>query len=224
MGRAKMLTSTAARYLPIYVHIGSQHQLHVPPGEPPLRLGLLQDSAEDAETVVVLAEQDALSGAAPTPQDATGAMEQQRAAGNMEYRGLGVPAYRSYLNVLSYHRMLAIRQRAAALCAAAVGRDTLMSRREPARPAELCEDIAPPLELAAASGSVPPSRPQPSMPATAHPESSRSVLKPSIASLCMWKVPPRWACWGWRCELISVSVWEHRQEHPVVSPESGSNL
>ncbi|BDA42442.1 probable protein EDS1L at N-terminal half [Coccomyxa sp. Obi] len=167
MGRAKLLSSTAARYLPIYVHIGSQHQLHAPPGEPPLRPESLQNSAEDAETVVALAEQDAVPGAA---------LEQQRAPGNKGYSGLGVPAYRSYLNVLTYHRMFAIRRRAAALCAAAVGRDWLTSRREPAHPAELCENIAPRLEVAAVSGRVPPSRPQPPMPAPAHlgrPHSSR---------------------------------------------------
>lgn len=179
MGRAKMLSSTAARYLPIYVHIGSQHQLHAPPGEPPLRPESLQDSAEDAETVVALAQQDAASGAASASPDATGLLEQQQAPGRKGYNGLGVPAYRSYLNVLSYHRMFAIRQRAAALCAAAVGRDWLTSRRQPAGPAELCENIAPRLEAAAAGGRVPPSRPQPPTPAPAHPgrpQSTRSVL------------------------------------------------
>lgn len=223
VGRAKMLSSTAARYLPIYVHIGSQHQLHALPGEPPLRPESLQDSAEDAETVVALAQQDAVSGAASTSQDASGLLEQQQAPGNNWYSGLGVPAYRSYFNVLSYHRMFAIRQRAAALCAAAVGRDWPTPRREPARPAELCDNIAPRLEVAAASGRVPPSPPQPPIPAPVHPgrtQGSRSVLERINAYLCMGKyfhIGPG-ACW-----FLSPGV-ETLPGHPVVSAECGSNL
>ncbi|KAK9909436.1 hypothetical protein WJX75_002253 [Coccomyxa subellipsoidea] len=103
MGRAATFASTAARYLPIYMHIGSQHHLHAPPGEPPLRPSSRQNSAEDAETLAALEEQDGR---------------------------------------------------------AAVGREWLFAMREAARPAELCDDIAPVLDVAGASSRVPPSRPQ----------------------------------------------------------------
>ena len=163
MGRAATFASTAARYLPIYMHIGSQHHLHAPPGEPPLRPSSRQNSAEDAETLAALEEQDGRAGAASESAEAAlqaGSPEQQRASGDRSYLGLSVPAYRSYLSMLTYHRMFAMRRRAAALCAAAVGREWLFAMREAARPAELCDDIAPVLDVAEASSRVPPSRPQ----------------------------------------------------------------
>lgn len=79
------------------------------------------------------------------------------------------------MSVLTYHRMFAVRRRAAALCAAALGRVRLNGN---ARPAELCDDIAPRLDVAAACARVPPSRPQfsaPGLGVTGGQQSSRFV-------------------------------------------------
>lgn len=155
MGRASAFAGSAARYLPIYVHFGSQHHLHALPGEaPPLAPTPVQDSAEDAETLATLRQQGAETSGAPGGAISDGAPEPAQRGG---YLGaLAVQQYRSYVNVLTYHRMYAMRQRAAAHCAAALGPAWHSAR--PRAPAELCDGVAPPLDARAASARLPPAR------------------------------------------------------------------
>ena len=167
------LASTASRYLPIYVHFGSQHQLHAlheVVAQPPISsdaeaeegadiLAALQQEQEQEHDVDAAHGQYGSPAAEQHPDDdhtaaSSSSISSSSPAGN------GAAAATRRARLLSHHRMYAIRERAAEACAAAAALDGLPRHAQAATPVQLRDDVAPQLIVAAAMARLPPLPPR----------------------------------------------------------------
>jgi hypothetical protein len=185
----QFLTSTAARYVPVFVHIGTQHLLHAPPGalplspvaEQPARQGpgasaplppvpshntdslgehVLPRPPEGAGTNAV--SEDGPFGHAAADGSQSGSGHSLPAAPDSRTAAEAAAIRRVFLDRLTYHRMFTLRERAAAVCAALLEPILLgggSGGMGCSVRVSVSDDVAPPLHVRSAAGLVSPLRP-----------------------------------------------------------------
>lgn len=196
----QVIASTAARYLPLFVHVGTQVLLQAPQGSKP---ATPQAAQQSEDTTAALSQ---LSEAAAHGQDAQpqGRSVAQQSTADVLKGGSGrdttaeaapaesAAARRLFMDRLHYHRMYTLRERAAAICAAAEGASRIgdgIGSGSSGDQVRLCDDIAPPLRVLHARAILPPLKPARQ---SAPSDGSRSVVPLALTAVLAVKKAYTW--------------------------------